>query len=155
RAGSGLAAGIVAIDGMAGVGKTAYAVRAAHALAPEFPDGQLFLDLHAHTAGQHPVEPADALRSLLLTIGIGAQLIPPDLDAGAAVWRDRLAGKRMLIVLDDAASHDQVRPLVPGVPGSLVLITSRRRLVALEDVESLTLGTLPPTEAAALFARLG
>jgi tetratricopeptide (TPR) repeat protein/transcriptional regulator with XRE-family HTH domain len=154
-AGSGLAVGISAIDGMAGVGKTALAVRAAHVLAPGFPDGQLFLDLHAYTAGQHPVEPADALRSLLLTIGVAAQLIPPDLDARAALWRDRLAGRRMLIVLDDAASHDQVRPLLPGGAGSLVLITSRRRLTALEDVEPLTLGTLPPAEAAALFTSLG
>jgi tetratricopeptide (TPR) repeat protein/transcriptional regulator with XRE-family HTH domain len=152
---SGLAVGISTIDGMAGVGKTAFAVRAAHELAPQFPDGQLFLDLHAHTEVQRPVEPADALRSLLLTIGVAAQLIPPDLDARAALWRDRLDGKRMLILLDDAASHDQVGPLVPAGPGSLVLITSRRRLTALEDVEPLTLGTLPPVEAAALFTRLG
>src|SRR5215471_2390576 len=150
----GPAVEISAIDGMAGVGKTTFAVRAAHQLASRFPDGQLFLDLHAHTAGQHPVKPADALRSLLLTIGVSAQRIPPDLDARAALWRDRVAGRRLLLLLDDAASHEQVRPLVPGASGCLVLVTSRRRLTALEDAESLTLRTLPPAEAAALFVRL-
>jgi len=151
---SGRVVGISAIDGMAGVGKTALAVHAAHRLAPEFPDGQLFLDLHAHTAGQRPVTSADALANLLLTTGVAAQLIPHDIDARAAMWRDRLAGKRMLILLDDAASHEQVRPLLPGVAGCLVLITSRRRLAALEDIEPLTLGTLPPAHAVELFARL-
>jgi tetratricopeptide (TPR) repeat protein len=150
----GRAVGISAIDGMAGVGKTAFAVHAAHRLAPEFPDGQLFLDLHAHTADQGPVIPADALRSLLLTMGLTATAIPADLDARAALWRDRLAGRRMLVVLDDAAGHEQVRPLLPGTPGSLVLITSRRRLAALEEVEPLTLGTLPPGQAGQLFNRL-
>jgi tetratricopeptide (TPR) repeat protein len=151
---SGRAVGVSAIDGMAGVGKTAFAIHAAHRVAPQFPDGQLFLDLHAHTAGQHPVTPADALRALLLNMGVGPQVMPPDLDGRAALWRDRLAGKRMLIVFDDAAGHEQVRPLLPGAATCLVLITSRRRLAALEDVEPLTLGTLPPRQAAQLFTRL-
>jgi tetratricopeptide (TPR) repeat protein/transcriptional regulator with XRE-family HTH domain len=151
---SGRTMAVHAIDGMAGVGKTAFAVHAAHRLAPQFPDGQLFLELHAHTAGQRPVSPMDALERLLLTTGVAAQLIPRDLDARAAMWRDRLVGRRMLILLDDAAGHEQVRPLLPSAPGCLTLITSRRRLVVLEDVETVTLGTLPPVEAARLFTRL-
>src|SRR5262249_6227951 len=146
--------GIHAIDGMAGVGKTTLAVHAAHRLAGRFPDGQLFLPLHAHTPGQRPVKPADALASLLLTTGLTAQQIPPGLEARAARWRDYLAGKKILLVLDDAAGHQQVRPLLPGTAGSLVLITSRRRLAALEDAAVISLDPLPPAEAAALLAQL-
>ena len=146
--------GVSAIDGMAGVGKTAFAIHAAHQLAPRFPDGQLFLDLHAHTVGQRPVAPADALESLLLTAGLAARHIPSDLDRREALWRDRLAGRRVLIVLDDAATHEQVEPLLPGAGGCRVLVTSRRRLAALKDAEPLTLGTLPPTLATDLLTRL-
>ena len=139
---------------MAGVGKTTLAVHAAHQLAGDFPDGQFFLPLHAHTRGQRPVEPTDALASLLLTAGVPAAQIPPDLEARAARWRDYVAGKKILLVLDDAVGHDQVRPLLPGTAGSLVLVTSRRRLAALPDAVVISLDTLPPGEAAALLARL-
>jgi tetratricopeptide (TPR) repeat protein/transcriptional regulator with XRE-family HTH domain len=153
-AAAGGVVGIHAIDGMAGVGKTTFAVHAAHRLAGSFPDGQFFLPLHAHTAGQRPVDPADALASLLLTAGVAAQLIPPGLEARAGRWRDYVAGKKILLVLDDASGHEQVRPLLPGTEGSLVLVTSRRRLTALEDATVLSLDTLPPGEAAALMTRL-
>ena len=143
-----------AIGGMAGIGKTTLAVHAAHRLADQFPDGQFFLPLHAHTPGQRPVDPADALASLLLTAGVPAHQIPPGVDARAARWRDHAAGKKILLVLDDAAGHQQVRPLLPGTPGSLVLITSRRRLAALEDAAVVSLATLTPNEAADLLARL-
>jgi tetratricopeptide (TPR) repeat protein/transcriptional regulator with XRE-family HTH domain len=146
--------GIHAIDGMAGIGKTTFAVHAAHRLAPRFPDGQFFLPLHAHTQGQRPVEPADALASLLLAAGVPAQQIPPGLEARAARWRDQVAGKKVLLLLDDAAGHEQVRPLLPGTAGSLVLVTSRRRLTALEDATVITLDSLSPAEGAALLARL-
>ena len=112
------------------------------------------MPLHAHTPGQQPVSPADALASLLLTAGVPAGQIPPGVDARAARWRDRAAGKKILLVLDDAAGHQQVRPLLPGTPGSLVLITSRRRLAALEDAAVLSLDTLTPDEAAGLLASL-
>jgi tetratricopeptide (TPR) repeat protein len=112
------------------------------------------LPLHAHTPGQRPVSPADALASLLLTAGVPAGQIPPGTDARAARWRDHVAGKKVLLVLDDAAGHEQVRPLLPGTPGSLVLITSRRRLAALEDAAVVSLDTLAPREAAGLLARL-
>ncbi len=145
---------IHAIGGMAGVGKTALAVHAAHQLAPRFPDGQIFLPLHGHTPGQRPVRPADALASLLLTAGVPAGLIPPGLEARTALWRDRLAGRQLLLVLDDAAGSEQVRPLLPGAAGSLVLVTSRRHLTALEDARTLSLDTLPEGEAAELLVRL-
>jgi tetratricopeptide (TPR) repeat protein/transcriptional regulator with XRE-family HTH domain len=146
--------GIHAIDGMAGIGKTTFAVHAAHRLTGAFPDGQFFLPLHAHTPGQRPVDPADALASLLLTAGVAAAQIPPDLEARAGRWRDFVAGKKILLLLDDAAGHEQVTPLLPGTAGSLVLVTSRRRLAALEDATVISLDVLPPGEAAALLARL-
>ena len=141
-AATGGVVGICAIGGMAGIGKTTLAVHAAHQLAERFPDGQLFLPLYAHTPGQRPVDPADALASLLLAAGVGAGQIPPGVEARAARWRDYLAGKKVLLVLDDAAGHEQVRPLLPGTAGSLVLITSRRRLAALEDAAVISLDTL-------------
>ena len=153
-AGSGGVVGIHAIGGMAGVGKTAFAVHAAHQLAPRFPAGQIFLPLHGHTPGQQPVDPGDALASLLLTAGVAAGQIPPGLEARMALWRDRLAGQQLLLVLDDAASSEQVRPLLPGTGGSLVLVTSRRHLTALEDATAVSLDTLPPDQAAAMLVRL-
>jgi tetratricopeptide (TPR) repeat protein/transcriptional regulator with XRE-family HTH domain len=145
---------ICLIDGMAGIGKTTFVVHAAHRLAGSFPDGQFFLPLHAHTPGQQPVGPADALASLLLTAGVAEQNVPPGLEARAGRWRDYVAGQKILLVLDDAAGHEQVRPLLPGTAGSLVVVTSRRRLIALEDAAVISLGTLSPDEAAVLLARL-
>ena len=153
-AGAGGVVAIHAIGGMAGVGKTAFAVHAAHRLADRFPGGQIFLPLHGHTPGQQPVDPEDALASLLLTAGVAAGQIPPGLEARMALWRDRLAGRQLLLVLDDAASSEQVLPLLPGAGGSLVLVTSRRHLSALEDATAVSLDTLPPGEAAALLIRL-
>ncbi len=152
--GSGGAVGIYAIGGMAGIGKTAFAVHAAHQLTPGFPDGQIFLPLHGHTPGQRPVDPAEAIASLLQTAGVAVEQVPQGLEARVRMWRDHLAGKRLLIVLDDAIGHEQVRPLLPGTSGSLVLITSRRHLTALEDARAMSLDTLPPGEAAELLIRL-
>jgi tetratricopeptide (TPR) repeat protein/DNA-binding XRE family transcriptional regulator len=149
--------GVVAvhvIGGMAGIGKTAFAVHAAHKLADRFPDGQIFLSLHGHTPGQRPTDATDALASLLLTIGISAAQIPDDLEARMALWRDRLAARQLLLVLDDAAGSEQVRPLLPGAGANLVLITSRRHLSALEDATTISLDTLPVAEATALLVRL-
>src|SRR5262249_644844 len=153
-AAGGGAVGICAIDGMAGIGKTTLAVHAAHRLSEAFPDGQFFLPLHAHTVGQRPVDPADALASLLLTGGAGAAQIPPGLEARAARWRDHVAGKQILLLLDDASGHEQIRPLLPGTAGSLVLVTSRRRLTALDDAAVISLDVLSSGEAAALLVRL-
>ena len=100
------------------------------------------------------MEPTDALASLLAAAGLPAGQIPPGLEARMALWRDRLAGQQLLLILDDAASSDQVRPLLPGSGGSLVLVTSRRHLSALEDATAVSLDTLPPGEAAGLLVRL-
>jgi hypothetical protein len=144
-AANGGVVGIHAIGGMdAGVGKTTFAVHAAHRLAASFPDGQFFLPLHARTAGLRPVEPTDVLASLLLTTGLPAAQIPPGLEARAARSRDQVAGKKILLLLDDAADHDQVRPLVLGTAETLVLVTSRRRLTAPEEAAVISLDTLPP-----------
>ncbi|HEY2552125.1 MAG TPA: helix-turn-helix transcriptional regulator [Streptosporangiaceae bacterium] len=146
--------GICAIGGMAGIGKTTLAVHAAHLLARRFPDGQIFLPLHGHTPGHKPVDPADALASLLQTVGVAAHRIPAGVEERAWLWRDRVAGRRLLLLLDDAAGHEQVRPLLPGTAGSLILITSRRHLTALEDTQVISLDTLSPDEAGSLLVRL-
>ncbi|RKE05465.1 tetratricopeptide repeat protein [Catellatospora citrea] len=150
----GAVVGVHSIGGMAGVGKTAFVVRAGHLMSGMFPDGQIFLQLHGHTAGQRPVDPADALASLLQTAGLSAKEIPTGLDMRARMWRDYLAARRLLIVLDDAIGYDQVSPLLPGTGESMVLITSRRHLTALTDAHVINLETLPPHDAAQLFARV-
>ncbi|GHH82307.1 ATPase [Streptomyces sulfonofaciens] len=142
------------VDGMPGVGKTALAVHAAHQLTGHYPDGQLFVRLHAHTPGQRPADPSDALAALLISIGVDTRHIPEGLEARAGLWRSQLSGRRMLLVLDDAASHSQVEPLLPGAEGCLVVITSRRRLAALDGAAPVTLDTLQPADAALLFLRL-
>jgi tetratricopeptide (TPR) repeat protein/transcriptional regulator with XRE-family HTH domain len=153
-ASSGAVAGIHAIGGMAGVGKTTLAVHVAHQLAPAFPDGQIFLPLHAHDPGRRPVDPAEALAILLQTVGVGPGQIPAGVQARMAVWRDKVAARQLLLVLDDAAGSEQVRPLLPGTAQSLVLVTSRRHLTALEDAQTVSLDTLEADEAAELLARL-
>jgi len=145
---------VVAVGGMAGIGKTAFAVRAAHQLSGRFPDGQLFLPLYGHTPGHPPAEPADALASLLLMAGFDARQIPPDLEARTGLWRDRLAGRRLLLVLDDAVGSEQVMPMLPGTPGCLVLITSRRHLTALDDADTVSLDVLQTGDAAGLLVQL-
>jgi tetratricopeptide (TPR) repeat protein len=140
------------IVGMPGVGKTALAVHAAHRLADRFPEGRLFLDLHAHTAGVPSTESAAALAALLVADGVDARYLPDDLDGRAALWRDRMAAKAVLLVLDNAASSDQVRPLLPGNPECLALITSRRHLGDLSTgTVSLLLDRLPTGQARAMF----
>ncbi|MEV6034725.1 tetratricopeptide repeat protein [Nonomuraea sp. NPDC052116] len=142
---------IAAIDGMAGIGKTALAVHAAHRLADRYPDGQLFIDLHAHTAGQRPLGPAEALEALLRQLGVATERIPASMTERAALWRAELAGRHVLLVLDNATDTAQIRPLLPGASNSLVLITSRQRLTDLDAARTLSMDVLPLPDSVALF----
>ncbi|MGW4790959.1 ATP-binding protein, partial [Nonomuraea sp. NPDC004297] len=145
---------VYTIDGMPGVGKTALVTRAAHMLADSFPDGQLFVNLHAHTPGQQPADPRDVLGDLLACTGMPQGEIPGSVEGRAQRWRGRLAGKKVLLVLDDAADHAQVEPLLPGAAACVVLVTSRRRLIAFHGAEPLSLATLPSGQARELFTRM-
>jgi tetratricopeptide (TPR) repeat protein len=142
---------VAVVTGAAGVGKTSLAVHVAHRIAGKFPDGQVFIDLHGFAETIPPVEPADALDRLLRAMGVPGERIPAALDDRAALWRSVLAGRQMLIVLDNAATEEQVRPLLPGAAGCPVLVTSRRRLAALEIAHPVPLDLLPRAEAVALF----
>ncbi|MFI9508089.1 AfsR/SARP family transcriptional regulator [Nocardia sp. NPDC052566] len=144
---------IFTIDGMAGIGKTALAIRAAHRVADRCPDGQLFIDLQAHAAGLAPITPDAALEILLRQLGIPAELIPAATAERGALWRAELAERRVVVVLDNAADADHVRALLPGPGASLILITSRRRLVDLDGARTLSVDLLPARDGVALFER--
>lgn len=147
---------IVTIWGLAGVGKSALAVRWAHRAAARFPDGQLFVDLRSH-AGGSPLTPADALKRVLRSLGAEAGPVDGDVDAVAALYRSTLAGRRILIMLDDASSAEQIRPLLPGGTGCAVVVTSRARLsdlAALQGAGSVALRPLSEEEAVALIRRI-
>jgi DNA-binding SARP family transcriptional activator len=147
---------ISAIDGTAGIGKTALAVHWAHQVASRFPAGQLYVNLRGFGPSDAPVTAAEAMRLFLDSLGIPPEQIPAGLDAQAALYRSRLAGRRMLIVLDNARDCAQVRPLLPASPACLVLITSRNQLTGLtvtDGAHLLTLGLLTEAEARELLAR--
>ncbi|MFI6942515.1 tetratricopeptide repeat protein [Streptomyces sp. NPDC050418] len=146
---------VVAVDGMAGVGKTCLAVHAAHRLADTFPQAQLYLDLHGFTEGREPLGADPALRALLSALGVPSERIPQEggVEPLAAVWRAELAHRRAVIVLDNAADAEQVRPLLPGAGASVALITSRNRLVGLDEVPPVSLEVLTPEESAELLRR--
>ncbi|WP_433432441.1 ATP-binding protein [Nonomuraea sp. CA-141351] len=143
------AAGVGLITGSAGLGKTTFAVRAAHALRPDFPDGVLFLDLFGMSP--QPLAVEEALALLLRALGVADQQIPHDIPGRASLYRSSLRDKRVLVVLDNAASEEQIRPLLPGGGAGRVLVTSRRLLAGLEGVRRLSLGPLPLLEATELL----
>ncbi|GIH10848.1 SARP family transcriptional regulator [Rhizocola hellebori] len=145
---------IQAVDGMAGVGKTALAVHAAHQLAAQFPDGQLFVDLHGHGSHRDPLTSEEALEVLLRSVGVDEAQLPPDLDQKAGLWRSESAGRRLIVMLDNASTSAQVRPLLPGSAQCAVLITSRHRLVGLDSVQVVSLDPLAPADAMAMFTRI-
>jgi DNA-binding SARP family transcriptional activator/tetratricopeptide (TPR) repeat protein len=152
-------AAILVVSGMAGVGKTALAVRWGHQMASRFPDGQLHVNLRGFDPSRRPVPPAEAIRGFLGALGAPVERIPASLDARSGLYRSLLSGKRLLIVLDNARDAEQVRRLLPGNRGCLVVVTSRSKmsgLAAAEGAHTVTLGTLAGAEARELLAlRLG
>lgn len=144
--------GVVTIDGMPGVGKTALAVAAAHRLAERYPDAQLYLDLHGHSPREQPVRPFAALGTMLSALGLST--LPSTVDERSALLRASLSGRRVLVLLDNAASAAQLRPLLPDAPGVLVIVTSRRRLTEVDAALTLSLDVLPPPDALGLFQRI-
>ncbi|SFQ96272.1 Tetratricopeptide repeat-containing protein [Lentzea waywayandensis] len=147
---------VSAIAGMAGIGKTTLAVHWAHRARSRFPDGQLFLNLRGHGGGA-PVTPLEALTHLLVGLGLERAKVPADAETAAATYRTLLADRRVLVVLDDAVDARQVRPLLPGSPGCLVLVTSRYRLdglVARDGARRIQLEQLSPDAARSLLVHV-
>jgi DNA-binding SARP family transcriptional activator/Tfp pilus assembly protein PilF len=158
QAGGGRARAMVisALSGTAGVGKTALAVHWARRVADEFPDGQLYVNLRGYDPGQ-PMPPADALARFLRALGWAGPDIPLDVEERAAAYRTLLHRRRVLVVLDNAATVEQVRPLLPGSPSCLVVVTSRDSLAGLvagHGAQRIELDSLPLTDAAALLRAL-
>ncbi len=154
QAPQGTVVSIYAIDGMAGVGKTAFARHAAQELAARYPDGAIWVDLYGHTPGMAPRQPSGTLEQMLLQLGVPPQAIKADLTERQDQWRHHIHAQRMLIVLDNARTSDQVLSLLPEAPGCLVLITSRRKLTSLTDAYPLSLDVLGWDEAERLFVKL-
>ncbi|MEV0397184.1 BTAD domain-containing putative transcriptional regulator [Polymorphospora rubra] len=147
---------ISAITGMAGVGKTALAVHWAHRVRRQFPDGQLYVNLRGYSTAS-PVRESEALAGFLHALGVPAEQVPVDPGQAAALFRTMLDGRRMLLVLDNVATADQVRALLPGTPGCLVLVTSRDRLsglVAVDGARRIDLDVLTEDEASTLLNRI-
>jgi DNA-binding SARP family transcriptional activator len=142
---------LVAITGKAGVGKTALAVHAAHRLRDQYPDGQLFVNLLGTEAT--PLCATDVLARFLRSLGVDPTAIPDDAEERAALYRSRLADRRLLILLDDAACEAQLRPLLPGTSGCAVLVTSRARLAGLAGARVVDLDVFEPDQALELLAR--
>ncbi|MEU1290466.1 BTAD domain-containing putative transcriptional regulator [Kitasatospora sp. NPDC005856] len=145
----GRAVVVSALDGMGGVGKTTLAVHVARRVRDRFPDGQLFADLRG--ADRTPPDPGTVLAGFLRDLGVDPGEIPPDTGERSALYRSALAGRRVLVVLDNAATTGHVEPLLPGSPGCAVLVTSRHRLAGLAGAHQLRLDTLPPEQALELF----
>ncbi|WP_433347112.1 AfsR/SARP family transcriptional regulator [Micromonospora sp. CA-111912] len=154
--GAGRAVVISAIAGTAGVGKTTLAVHWAHRIAHRYPDGQLYVNLRGFDLDGRAVPPAEALRGFLAALHVPPQRVPTDLPEQSALFRSLLAERRVLVLLDNARDDEQVRPLLPGSPDSLVVVTSRNRLTGLvvsDGARPVTLDLLAPAESRELLGR--
>jgi len=158
--GDGASAGgpgaIAAIAGTAGIGKSALAVHWGHQIRDRFPDGQLYVNLRGFDPAGSAMEPTEAIRGFLDAFAVPPERIPVDLDAQGALYRSILADRRVLIVLDNARNGPQVRPLLPGSPGCVVVVTSRNQLIdlaAADGAQSVSLSLLPADEARRLLTR--
>ncbi|MEU9121125.1 BTAD domain-containing putative transcriptional regulator [Streptomyces sp. NPDC048506] len=145
---------IVAVDGTAGVGKTALVVRAARALRAHHPDGCLFVDLRAHSTERQGLTPERVLRRLLRAVGAADSKVPDDLDELTAAWRAATSRLRLLLVLDDVLSAQQIRPLLPAGPGSRVMVSGRRRLAGLDADRRVTLEPLATDDGLSLLRHI-
>jgi transcriptional regulator with XRE-family HTH domain len=150
--GAGAAVVVSAVAGQAGIGKTALAIHVAHQLRDRFPDGQLYVNLRG--AQQQPLPATLVLGRFLRALGVDGATIPRDAEEREALYRALLADRRVLVVLDNAASEAQVRPLLPGTPGCGVLVTSRTRLAGLEGARFIHLDVLDETQAVELLGRI-
>ncbi|MFI9237127.1 BTAD domain-containing putative transcriptional regulator [Streptomyces sp. NPDC053079] len=148
----GTGAAVVAVSGLGGVGKSALALHVAHRMRAGFPHGQLYADLR-HPCG-HPVDAATALASFLRALGVADADIPAGTAERVFLFRARMAGRRMLVVLDNAADGDQIRPLLPGTPSSAVLVTSGAKLAGVPGTRFVHLDVMAPDEALILLGRV-
>ncbi|MFC7619395.1 ATP-binding protein [Microlunatus sp. GCM10028923] len=144
---------VIAIEGMAGVGKTALAIQAARLLAPHFPDGELFLDLHGFSERTRPLQPAEALARLMRGLNVPATDLPAEVEECASQFRSLVAERRLLFVFDNAAAAGQITPLLPATPTCQVITTSRHTLTGLDRGATIRLGALSRPEAADLFVQ--
>lgn len=153
-AGQPEACAVIAIDGMPGVGKTALAVAAGHALAPDYPDGQLYVSLQTHAPGEQPLDAGQALARLRRAMGASSDWAAAEFSEWCAAWRHQLADRSVLIVLDDVASAAQVTSLLPSGARCLALVVSRRRLIGLDYTHQMSLLELSPADGCELFRRV-
>ncbi|MGW5880002.1 AfsR/SARP family transcriptional regulator [Nocardiopsis terrae] len=145
---------VCVISGSGGSGKTTIAVRAGHEMVSHFPDGQLFIDLYGYTAEKKPLDEGAALGALLRAVGVPSDELPDSVDERSALWRATLRGKRLLVILDNAASYAQVNPVLPSAEGTLTLITTRNDLAGLSATDYISLSMLSEESALELLANV-